>query len=111
IKILNVGRFVLTIQGEEGEIVDPLDRSMLRSLGIVVGEATTAFRQYDHARALDVTERFFWGFCDDYVELVKARAYGSRGEAGAESAVASLRCAISVLLRLFAPFVPYVTEE
>ncbi|MBP2707063.1 valine--tRNA ligase [Microbispora sp. RL4-1S] len=111
IKILNVSKFVLGFGlGDSGEgvpeVLRPLDRSMLAALRAVVAEATEAFDSYDYARALERAERFFWDFCDDYVELVKARAY-----AGDPSAVAALRTALDVLLRLFAPFLPFVTEE
>jgi valyl-tRNA synthetase len=111
IKILNASKFALTMEASEAEIADELDRSMLASLAVVIAEATAAFEAYDHAKALDVTERFFWGFTNDYLELVKQRAYGSRGPAPAGSAVAALRGALDSLLRLFAPFLPFVTEE
>ncbi|MFG1821191.1 valine--tRNA ligase [Microbispora bryophytorum] len=107
IKILNASKFVLGFRSEGGgEVTEPVDLSMLAALGAVVAEATDAFESYDYTRALERTERFFWSFCDDYVELVKARAYD-----GDASAVAALRRALDVLLRLFAPFLPFVTEE
>jgi valyl-tRNA synthetase len=111
IKILNASKFALGVMGDDGSpdsstITEPLDRSMLASLAALVANATTSFEGYDYARALDATERFFWGFCDDYLELVKGRAY-----AGSDSARAALATALDALLRLFAPHMPFVTEE
>ncbi|MEC8998941.1 MAG: valine--tRNA ligase [Actinomycetota bacterium] len=118
IKILNASRFALGF-GADGDapleidpaaVTEPLDRAMLLHLADLVHEATKAFEEFDYARALERTETWFWAFTDDHVELVKSRAYEG-SPADAESARHALRLAISTLLRLFAPFLPFVTEE
>jgi valyl-tRNA synthetase len=114
IKILNASKFALSMAGNDragGVELLPLDRSVLARLAAVVADATAAFEGYDYARALERTEAFFWGFCDDYLELAKGRGYGNQGEAAAASAHSTLEQSVSVLLRLFAPFLPFVTEE
>ncbi|MGH8932659.1 MAG: valine--tRNA ligase [Egibacteraceae bacterium] len=110
IKLLNASRFVLSqSSGPTGPVTERLDLAMLARLSELVSVTTEALDRHDYARALERTEAFFWGFCDDYLELVKERAY-SHGP-GAASAHAALRAALSILLRLFAPFLPFVTEE
>jgi valyl-tRNA synthetase len=109
IKVLNASKFSLGIGTEATVVTEPLDLAMLATLRGVVRETTEAFEDYDHAKALDLTERFFWDFTDLYLELVKQRAYGDIGGAG--SAVGGLRSALDIVLRLLAPFQPYVTEE
>ncbi|CAN7409412.1 valine--tRNA ligase [Arthrobacter sp. LjRoot14] len=119
IKLLNASKFVLNLGATENSVVstdlsvltNPLDRAVLAQLSDVVAQATKAFGNYDYARALQITESFFWQFTDDYVELIKDRAYGAAGEAEQASVLAALATTLDTLLRLFAPFLPFATEE
>jgi valyl-tRNA synthetase len=116
IKVLNVSKFVLGRLDDVSaltprDVTAPLDQDLLALLGQLVTDATTSFEKYDYARALERTESWFWSFCDDYVELVKIRAYGEGDEVDTTSARATLTIALSVLQRLLAPFLPFVTEE
>jgi valyl-tRNA synthetase len=111
IKILNAARFALMQAEPRGAIMAPLDRGMLTSLSRLVRESTEQLEAYDYARVLERSERFFWSFCDDYLELVKARRYGDFTPEGAASANSAMLVALSTILRLFAPYVPFVTEE
>jgi valyl-tRNA synthetase len=109
IKLLNASKFVLSKTEPVGAVTEAIDRGMLFWLRDVVGEAGADLAQYDYGAALRTTEAFFWGFCDDYIELAKRRRAGS--EAGAASANRAAQTALSVMLRLFAPYLPFVTEE
>lgn len=119
IKLLNASKFVLNLGATENSVVttdlsvltNPLDRALLAQLSDVVAQATRAFDNYDYARALQITESFFWQFTDDYVELIKDRAYGAAGESEQASVLAALATTLDSLLRLFAPFLPFATEE
>ena len=110
IKLLHASRFALSFAGDpDGEVHEPLDSAMLADLASLVDDATASFEAFDYARALERTEAFFWWFCDDYLELVKVRAYGDDGPA--RSAANALARALSTLQRLLAPFLPFATEE
>jgi valyl-tRNA synthetase len=110
-KLLNAAKFALTGGAASGDVSHELDRGMLTELAALVGDVTEAFEEYEYTRALDRSEVFFWNFCDDYLELVKQRRYGVEGTAAAQSANRAMQAAISVLVRLFAPFLPFVTDE
>jgi valyl-tRNA synthetase len=111
IKLLNASKFILSFTAPTGtQITNPLDLSMLETLHNVVREATEALENYDHAKALEITEHFFWTFTDDYLELVKERAYNQEHPEQA-SAAAALNQALTVFLRLLAPVLPFAAEE
>ena len=115
IKVLNAAKFVLSFDAPavDAKVSEPIDQSLLLNLAEVVRDATAAFENYDHTKALELTEKFFWNFTDDYLELVKERAYG-QGDFNSEeqaSALVALRQSLLTLLRLFAPFLPFATDE
>ncbi|MEA2516460.1 MAG: valyl-tRNA synthetase, partial [Actinomycetota bacterium] len=106
-KIRNAARLVLGFEGPSGEPTHPIDMALNARLRALVQDVTDRWEAWDHAGALSATEAWFWtDFCDNYLELVKTRAYNQD-----PSALGTLRSALDVILRLFAPFVPFVTEE
>ena len=110
--MLNLGATEANVLSVDSDVMsNPLDRALLAQLAEVVNASTAAFEKYDYARALQLTESFFWHFTDDYVELIKDRAYGAAGEEGQASVLAALATTLDSLLRLFAPFLPFATEE
>jgi len=114
-KLLNAARFALSFElpGDVTEITEPIDKAMLSGLQEVIVGATKAFENFDHTKALELTESFFWSFTDDYMELVKERVWanGEFSDQETGSGVIALREALSVLVRLFAPVVPFAAEE
>jgi valyl-tRNA synthetase len=110
-KVLNASKFVLSSVEPRGAATEQLDRGILTNLASLVDEATHELEAYNYSGALVRTESFFWDFCDNYLELAKARRYGDRGPEGAASANGAMLIALSALTRLLAPFLPFVTDE
>jgi valyl-tRNA synthetase len=111
IKLLNASKFVLSRPEPHGPVTSPIDRGLLTRLATIVDESTADFENYNYTRVLERTESFFWSFCDDYLELVKGRRYGDQGPDLAASVNGALLTSLSAMLRLFAPFLPFVAEE
>jgi valyl-tRNA synthetase len=106
-KIKNAARLVNGLEGDGGDAAHPLDKALSARLRALVEQVTDRWEAWDHAGALDLTESWFWNdLCDNYLELVKSRAYD-----GDPSALGTLRTALNVVTRLFAPFVPFICEE
>jgi valyl-tRNA synthetase len=110
-KLLNASKFALLKTEPRGAVNVPVDRGMLQNLATLVRFATEKLENYDYTAALDQIEKSFWSFCDDYIELVKSRRYGDHGPEPAASANTALLTALSTYLRLFAPYLPFATEE
>jgi valyl-tRNA synthetase len=113
IKLLNATKFALGVVKEPGraDVTEPVDRAMLGCLRETIAAATDEFENYDYAGALERTERFFWHFCDNYLELVKGRSYGGAAADASASAQEAIALGLSALQRLLAPHLPFVTEE
>jgi valyl-tRNA synthetase len=111
IKLLNASKFILGEGTEDATITNAVDQALIATLADTVQQATAAFEEYNYARALEISETFFWNFTDDFIELVKDRFYGGQGEQAQGSARATLLLTLRTMLGLFAPFLPFTTEE
>jgi valyl-tRNA synthetase len=119
-KLFNASRFALGQLERAGaefsavsidDIREPLDLAYAARLRDLVEQATRSFDAFEYAGALQITEERFWEFCDDYLELVKVRSYADDDTPARRSAIAVLQLSLRTFLRLFAPFMPFVTEE
>ena len=111
IKLLNASKFVLANPEPRSDVFEPVDRGLLTMVGRLVREGTKDLEDYNYASVLQKSETLFWFFCDNYLELVKSRRYGDHGAAAAGSANTALLVSLSALLRMFALYLPFVTEE
>lgn len=121
-KLYNAGKFVLSQKGNKAPVTCELDLAFIEKLRQLTIKVTNALQKFNFAQALMETGDFFWhNFTDTYLELVKTRAKTATGENdpcskassanASNSAVNCLRLGLKVLLKLFAPTLPYITEE
>lgn len=115
-KMFNASKFAFMMVEKSGidltqdytkNITEAVDKSWVSKLKNLTISANKAFESNDYAFALELTEKCFWDFCDNYLELIKGRAYSEN----ASSAVSTLMFTIDVLMRLFAPALSFTTEE
>ena len=115
-KFFNASKFVFNIVAGSGidvtkdyisNITSELDRAWIAKMSACITTARRSFGLNDYAGALEATEKLFWDFCDNYLEIVKGRAYGTDNV----SAVSSLMLSIDLFCLMFAPFLVFITEE
>ncbi len=95
-------------------IFEDADIWIISRLTQVIEKATKLFEGFDYADARGVIEEFFWkDLCDNYLELVKVRLYDESepNKSARQSAIYSLYHVLKTIYHLFAPFMPYITEE
>jgi valyl-tRNA synthetase len=115
-KLWNAARFRQMHGGEtEGEIRPDLltsdDKWILARLNDAIREVSTALDEYRFSDASGALYRFFWSeYCDWYVEASKATLYGT-DEARKANTLAVMDFVFSHTLRLFHPYLPFITEE
>jgi valyl-tRNA synthetase len=90
------------------------DRWVISELNRILATVQEGFESYDYAVARETTDRFFWSvFCDDYLEMVKDRFWNLDRHTPESrlSAQATMWEALRTILGLYAPFLPFITEE
>jgi len=116
IKLWNASRLVLSNvadydHSKPGEL-KLLDIWLLTKLRKVVERVTGAMEEMRFNDALDAVRNFVWHvFCDHYLEAVKYRLYGQSTAESKRAAQYTLTKSLYVVLRLLAPFCPFITEE
>ncbi|MBT4921530.1 MAG: valine--tRNA ligase [Rickettsiales bacterium] len=128
---INLGQLTYTrtdIAGDvtQGAIFCTSDLWILSRLKQTIEKSEIEFNRYEYAKARDVIENFFWNdFCDNYLEIVKTRSYGNKENlaefsnditdeeitSGQTSSLLTLSYCLENILKLFAPFIPHITEE
>ncbi len=114
-KLINASNFVFMNledwDGKKPKKLEKIDELFLRNLGNVIFTATSRFEDYEYSRAKFNIEEFFWkGFCDNYLEIVKKRIYNEIG-GKKKSAQYTLYQSLLAILKMMAPFTPFITEE
>ena len=115
-KLWNACRFREMQGGEMESEIDPMrlttdDKWILLRLNAAITEVTQAFEHYRFNEATSALYRFFWNeYCDWYVESSKA-VLQSDDAAAKANALAVIDFVFSNTLRLFHPFLPFITEE
>ena len=116
VKIFNASKFVLNNFHkidvlDKSNIKNPLDKSLVYIFNNYLEKITESLNKYQFAEALNLTEDFFWNyFTDNYIELVKNRRLNG-SSVDSLSASTTLILILENVLKLFAPFVPMITDE
>ncbi|AEV92573.1 MAG: valine--tRNA ligase [Rickettsia slovaca] len=126
-KLWNAAKFVFIhldkLKGEDKKaslldikekIINEFDKWMVNKLVELVKLATNELQNYEYANAMHLTEKFFWVvLCDNYLEISKTRSYDEehKNPQGQYSSILTLYHVMQTLLKLFAPFMPHITEE
>ena len=115
-KIWNASKFVLSfLMDYEYKQVDllPVDRWIIEEYKALYASFVKHLDNYEICLGLNELERFFWNFCDNYIEIVKRRLYNPDvfGKAGQESGQMACYLVLLGMLKMFSPFLPHITEE